>query len=186
MQGLINTPHLKQAFLMTVTRALIFFGIFLIGCKNNLTKIEVDPTWIKHDLPYGWTITTPSKFKIGKLQGIDSQVGYISSSGDSILLNYDIGNELVPRNSDCNFSNEYEHAKLRILSEKENQSNFRIDTIDEKVAIIETPGTKGNGQIRISIRDCKTGAWLGINGENLNSERETLVVKIFQTIKLDK
>ncbi|MDE3184989.1 MAG: hypothetical protein KGM16_16375 [Bacteroidota bacterium] len=171
---------------MTHTRALIFFGILLISCNNNQTKIEVDPTWIKHQLPYGWTITTPSKFKIGKLQGIDSQVGYISSLADSILLNYDIGDDIVPKDRDCNLSNEYEQANLRILNEKENQSNFQIDTIDEKIAIIETPKTKGNGQTRISIQDCKTGAWLGINGENLNSQREKLVVKIFQTIKLDK
>lgn len=171
---------------MTVIKTIIFFGILFIGCKNNHTKIEVDPTWVKHQLPNGWTITTTSKFKIGKLQGIDSQVGYISSSVDSILLNYDIGNDIVPKNRNCNFSSEYEDAKLRILSEKEYQSNFRIDTIDEKAAIIETPRIKGNGQIRISIGECKTGSWLGINGENLNSEREKLVVKIFQTIKLDK
>jgi hypothetical protein len=171
---------------MTVARGIIFFCIFVMGCKNNQTKIEVDPTWIKHHLPYGWTISTPLKFKIGKLQGIDSQVGYISSSEDSILLNYDIGNEIIPKNRDCNFSNDVEQAKFRISNGQEYQSNFRIDTIDERIAVIETPKLKGNGQVRISIQDCKTGTWVGIHGENLNSEREKLVIKIFETIKLDK
>jgi hypothetical protein len=171
---------------MTVTRAIVFIGILIIGCKNNKTKIKVDPTWIKHHLPYGWTISTPAEFKIGKLQGIDSQVGYILSSEDSILLNYDIGNDMIPKNRDCNFSSEVEYAKFRISNEDERQSYFRIDTIDEKVAIIETPRIERNGQMRISIQDCKTGAWVGIHGENLNPAREKLVVKIFETIKLDK
>jgi hypothetical protein len=192
MQGLIDTPF-KTSILMTARRVFVCICVLFIGCKTKKTKIDVDPTWIKHNLPNGWTISAPSKFRTGNLQGIDSQPGYISSAEDSILLNYDTGTDMLPKNRDCDFSKEVQNAKSRILNQEEDYSggirtlyDLRIDTIDEKVAIIKTPKIKGNGQMTISIQDCKTGAWIGIHGKDFNLEREKFGVKIFETIKLDE
>jgi hypothetical protein len=185
MQGLFYTLHLNKYFLMTI-RAIIFLGILLIGCKNNKTKIEVDANWIKHHLPNSWTIYTPSKFKISKLQKVNSEAGFISSLEDSILLNYDTGNYLLLKESDSSFTRIYEKAKLTILNEKENKSNFQIDTIDKKIILIKTSKTKGIGETKITIIDCKNGAIIEIYGENFNLEREKQIVKNFQTIELDR
>jgi hypothetical protein len=176
---------------MTAKRVLVFICVLFIGCKTKEMKIKVDPTWIKHKLPNGWTISAPSKFRTGNLQGIDSQPGYISSAEDSILLNYDTGIGMLLKNGEFDFSKEVQNAKSRISNQEEDYSggietlyDLRIDTIDEKVAIIKTPKIKGNGQMTISIQDCRTGAWIGIHGKDFNLEREKLVVKIFETIKL--
>jgi hypothetical protein len=175
-----------------------FFVIFLVtasSCtrQNNKTVI-INPNWTKRSLNNGWTIYLPKYFKDSTLQGTDSQPGYISSESDSILLNFDSGGDLIlkgklPGNY-CDLSNQVKIAKSAIENDEQDYFraenkiyNLRIDTIDKRVAIIRTPIIKGKHKVEIHINDCKSGKWLSIYGENFSKEKETLILKIFETIQ---
>jgi hypothetical protein len=178
---------------MTAKKAFFCIYVLFVSCKNNETQSSIDPTWIKNKLPNGWTIYTPTKFEVKNLKGIDSQPGYISSFEDSILLNYDTGADIFPKKNDCDFSKEVADAKFRIMNQDEEYNNgtttiynLRIDTINEKVAIIKTPKIKGNGAVSVEIKDCQSGAWIGVYGKDFNLEREKMIINIFKTIKFGK
>ena len=173
----------------------IFFYLSFFSCRQTSNKtVIINPDWTKRNLNNGWTIYLPKYFKDSALKGIDSQPGYISSKPDSILLNFDSGGEHVLKgklsNGYCNFSNQVKIATEEIKNDEQDYFgesskiyNLRIDTIDKKVAIIRTPILKGKNRVEINIKDCESGKWLSIYGENFSEERENLILKIFETIE---
>jgi len=162
-------------------------------CSPRTKEKVIHPTWIKHNLPNSWIIYLPQPFKTSPLQGIDSQPGYIASKVDSILLNYDSGSELIKQNiDDCKLSKQVSRAKSEIENDledyvgKENKIyNLTIEILDERVAIIRTPIIKGQHRVQLTIKDCKSGTWLNIYGENFSEEREKLIVEIFKTVEFN-
>ena len=172
---------------------IIFFSSSSCRQQNNKTLI-INSSWTKRSLNNGWTIYLPKHFKDSTLTGIDSQPGYILSKSDSILLNYDSGGQMLLTgelsSNYCDFSNQVKFATDEIKKDSQEYIgnnnriyNLRIDTIDKKVAIIRTPVSKGKHKVEIHIKDCKSGKWLGIYGENFSQEKEDLILKIFETIE---
>jgi hypothetical protein len=198
MQGTTNTP-INYTLNNFMTKFLIglFITFFLSSssCRQQNNKpVVINPNWTKRSLNNGWTIYLPKQFIDSTLRGIDSQLGYILSGADSILLNYDSGGSLLLKgklsNNYCDFSNQVKMAKTEIENDEQDYFakadkiyNLRIDTIDKKVAIIRTPIVKGKHKVEIQIKDCKSEKWLSIYGENFSQEKEKLILKIFETIE---
>jgi hypothetical protein len=173
---------------------IIFFLSFSSCRQANNKTVIINADWTKRNLNNGWTIYLPKHFKDSALKGIDSQPGYISSKSDSILLNFDSGGELLIKgklsSNYCDFSNQVKIATEEVKNDDQDyfgETNkiyhLRIDTIDKKVAIIRTPILKGKNRVEINIKDCESGKWLSIHGENFSEEKENLILKIFETIE---
>jgi hypothetical protein len=171
-----------------ITTILLFL---FISCESRKTKEKTKhPDWVTLTLPNGWQLQTPKNFKDTTVQGIDSDPGYIYSKSDSIVLQFDSGVELLPKD-DCDFSKQVDEAKKDIISgfykdfyKVPTLHKAYIDTIDNKVATFVLPIQTGKGTVGISISDCKSGHWLGIRGQNLNGKREKLVLDILNTLEL--
>ncbi len=177
-----------------MTRQPIIATILLflfISCESRKTKEKPShPNWVTLTLPNGWQLQTPRNFKDTTVQGIDSDPGYIYSKSDSIVLQFDSGVELSPKDN-CDFDKQIADAKKDIVSgfykdfyKVPTLHKAFIDTIDNKVATFVLPTQTGKGIVGISISDCQSGHWLGIRGQNLNDKREKLVVEILKTLEL--
>jgi hypothetical protein len=60
-----------------------------------------------------------------------------------------------------------------------------LDTINGLIATIIIPSVPGEGFIDIEISDCESGRWLGIKSKNCSSDKEKLILEIFNTIRLN-
>lgn len=169
----------------------IILAVTFISCNHKEGKaVDEHPDWKTLSLPAGWTIQTPEHFTAKRAQGIDSYPGYIESDKDSFYLTFDSGIELPGKSVDCNFTEQVRKARMDIESGfwklhyniPETHKGY-IDTIDNLVATIIFPSITGKGTTRVSIKDCNSGAWLGIDGDSLSAEHQTLVLEMFSTIK---
>jgi len=162
--------------------------------RQNSKNVDINPNWTKRNLTSDWTIYLPKNFKDSALIGIDSQPGFIRCESDSILLNFDSGADVILKGklsgNYCDFSNQIKIAKGEIENDDQDYFrqedkiyNLKIDTIDKKVAIVRTPILKGKNRVELQIRDCESGRWLSIYGENFSKEKENLVLEIFKTIE---
>jgi hypothetical protein len=186
----LSTDQMKT-FINTLFITLSLTACF---CKQpDENKISINPEWVKLNLPNGWSFYAPKSFSTKQLQGVDSEPGIITSTKDSIYLEYDSGKEMTLKREKCSFQTSFIKAKHDITGGW--YKDFYkvplvhlayIDTIDNKIAIIVKPTKKGDGTLGISISDCETGKWLGITGTNLTIEKEKIVLEIFKTIKLTK
>lgn len=163
----------------------------VLSCKSKFKEdAVVDPTWTKISMPHGWQIHLPSGFVYKIAQGIDSNPGYIISKKDSIFLFFDAGEKLL-KDVNCSFAqtmknkrNEIDSGFYKHVYHVSNGYSAYIDTIDNKVAVIIKPTIAKQGILGISLSDCKSGKWLGLNGRNIPVKQQQLVLQIFKTIKL--
>ena len=170
---------------------LFAFSLTILSCKQrDKNPTAINSAWVQFSLPHGWTFYAPKNFSSKPERGIDSDPGGISSSIDSIYLDYDSGTKFL-KDDNCDFQksvikaqNDITNGFYKDFYKVPLLHKARVDTIDGKVAIIVTPTKTGNGSVDISISDCKSGAWLGISGTNLSVDQEKLVLAIFKTIKL--
>jgi hypothetical protein len=170
--------------------SITFLTLFFSCEPRHLKEQPEHPNWITLTLPNGWQLLTPNDFKDTTVQGVDSDPGYIYSKSESIMLYFDSGAELLPK-EDCDFNKQLADAKRNIdfgfykdFYKVPTLHKAFIDTIDNKIATFVIPTQTGKGTVGISISDCETGLWLGIRGQNLNTEQEKLVLEILQTLKL--
>ena len=172
---------------------LFFITIFIVtSCSDNQTKYVGPPGWIKKSLPDGWTFFAPTNFICKKLQGIDSHPGYIYSTIDSLMLEFDAGRKME-KNRNCDVKEELSAAQASIdtgfyksFYKLPTMHNAYVVTIDNKVATIVQPVKIGKGTVGVSISDCVSNTWLGITGENLSPKRQKLALEIYKTIRHTK
>jgi hypothetical protein len=163
----------------------------ILACESrNSKEMQIHADWITLTLPNGWELQTPRTFKDTTVQGVDSHPGYIYSTSDSILLEFDSGGEML-MTEECDFDKQVRDAENSISSgfykdfyKVPTEHKAFVDTIDNKIAVIVIPTQTGRGTVDISISDCKSGLWLGITGKNLSAKKEKLIRDIFTTIKL--
>jgi len=180
---------MKQTAITLLIIALYFF----CSCNSKSEeKPSAHPDWKQHQLPNGWSFWAPPEFRSYEAQGIDSEPGFIISEKDSIHLQFDSGVEFR-KTKTCDFSNDFAEARKDIRDgfykefyKVPTVHSAYIDTIDNRVAIVVKPTKTMKGTVGVSIKDCETGAWLGIDGENLSQQSEALVLSIFKTIKFNK
>ena len=173
---------------MTTQKTIIFLllCILLLSCGRPYKEIPEHSDWTSLNLPNGWTLQAPKNFKSSSAQGIDSDPGYIYSTLDSIFLEYDSS---VGHKFDCDFEKEIAEAKMPyMLSTYKQRTGINhiqsVDTIGDRAASIITSTQTDKGITQISIQDCKTGASLGITGNNLSADKKTLVLEIFRTVRM--
>lgn len=124
--------------------------------------------------PEGWkmldtgsfTVYAPSGWITKADQGIDSYVGTIS--GDGITLMYDYG----MYSGDFANNSEYKESDYDVMS----------TTINGFEAIIYTAKEAGKGSTVLHVVSPRGEGNLNLTAENLSSEQQELVIKIFRTI----
>jgi hypothetical protein len=167
--------------------------VFLIlGATCIQSALSQKSQWKVLQLPDNWTILTPQNILRKDLQGVDSYVGEIFSSADSLSLSFDIGKSFSIRLTDkfdCSLKTQakettkYLHdTTFKKIYNIPHINKAYLDTVSGRIAIIIIPKVIGNGITYVSITDCKTGDWLGISGNNLNQDQNNLVLRMFETI----
>lgn len=178
---------------------LAFCGI--TSCNNQdsfdkdnhkrITYNKQDPTWITYQLDKHWVFDAPQGAKIIYEQGVDSTPGsIILTANDSVILNFDSGFEMAFRDTICNLGSEALRVQRDIaggaykyLDKQDTLHQARIDTVNGQIATIIKPAKVGAGITEISISDCNSHLWLGISGKDLPSDKQELVLKIYNSIR---
>jgi hypothetical protein len=168
---------------------LFSFTFSAISCQRSEKKeAKIDPSWHKLSLSNGWIIYAPPNFVSEAEQGVDSEPGIIYSKKDSIALQYDSGSN-ERNNRGCGLQLQLQDAKADLADFYKTfykvpiVHKAYIDTIDNKIAIFLKPTKTGHGTVGIEILGCREGPWIGIDGTNLSSEKEELVLKMYKTIR---
>ena len=189
--------HIANAFPLTAT-APVFMRIHLLPLVillfcllSKLYGQQTPKHWKEISLPEGWTFYAPDSFAVKKLQGVDSQVGRVHSSSDSISIEYDIGRNMniLFAKPDCSLKAQIARAK-GILEDKSTKELYQIpevnrgyvDTINGIVVRMIVPQKVGNGIIHLSAEDCKTRDWMGLSVKVSNADSQELILKIFNTL----
>jgi hypothetical protein len=176
---------------VSIFSALIL-SVVITACNTGVKpKSDIPNDWIKIDLPNGWTLHAPKGFYLKTAQGIDSQPGYIISKQDSINLVFDSGSGQKKR-AICDFKKQVEKASesrefyKEFFNRTSKKHKVYIDTVDNEPVVIVRPVISTKGSVLISISDCETGHWLGIEAGNLTSQKEDMVLKIYKTIEFNE
>ena len=181
--------------------SIILILLVLSACKPATKKDKpINPDWIKRNLNHGWTCYTPKGFVIkdtmvgGNRYGIalfykngDDSVSLVFSnrSGDPILV--------TRGKMDCSLKAQTRRAKSEVnnddedyYGEKNRRTNYYVDTIDNKIALIRVPKQAGEDLLtHIEIRDCEKDESLSMSAKGLSEPMRKLVVEIFGTIRRD-
>ncbi len=177
---------------------IVFCGI--TSCNNRdsyeegnheLTTYNKDPAWITYQLDKYWEFDAPKGAKIIYEQGVDSTPGsIILTSNDSVFLYFDSGVEMSIRDTICNLGSETVRAQKAIargdykyLDKPDTLHQAGIDTVNGRIATIIKPARAGAGITSISISDCNSHLWLGISSKDLSTDKQELVLKIYNSIR---
>jgi hypothetical protein len=147
--------------------------------------------WKTLVLPDGWYISVPVDFLREDGRGVDSEVGSVFSLNDGITLQFDIGidNEIIFEKADCMLNTQIRKTK-RDLHQKTTKDIYNIpkinrayvDTINGRAAVIVVQQKSGQGLTCVSIKDCETRNWIGLQIANLSADKQDLVLQVFKSI----
>lgn len=158
-----------------------------VSCNNKKSPSLNKSTWIEYKLDDYWVFNAPKGTKIIYLKGIDSTPGNIVlTMNDSVNLQFDSGLEMTLSDTVCNLGSDAVRAKFKIaqgLYKSDTIHQAKIDTVNGKIATIITPVNTGRGWTEIHISDCESDRWLGIYGKDIPSDKQELVLKIYNSIQ---
>jgi hypothetical protein len=168
--------HLDKIFVLPL--------ILLVSCHSaDKSTTSIPSDWKELRLKSNWTLSIPERFDEINKQGVDSQPGEILSETDSITLQYDSGYDLYSKDTcDVNFQIKRANKKIQLYDSLYRGQKITIDTINDRISILVTPVKNSKGIMKLSIRDCESGAWLSLMTKVSNDRQELLIREIFNTV----
>jgi hypothetical protein len=131
---------------------------------KNLSAVTAPVGWHKVDAgPF--SLLAPQGWEFHQLQGVDSYVGELV--GDGINLRFDFG----------------EYSSGYVKKTKKPTYVIARESIGGFVAKIVSPRTPGHGVTGVYFRNVGHSNGLFLWGQDLTSEQQELVMKIFETIR---
>jgi hypothetical protein len=163
----------------------IFLLLILLASCNSSDKktIDIPSGWKEIRLQSNWTLLVPDRFENVSERGVDSNPGGVISRSDSIAFTYDSGFDLLSKDTcDISFQIKRAYKKMQLYDTLYKNQKITMDTINNRIAILVTPYAGTKDIMRLSIRDCESGAWLSLMTKIPHERQKKLVQEIFNTV----
>ncbi len=150
---------------------LVFiFGIMLVSCSSKRENVR-NNSGSTLQLTYNWIVEVPSGFNIQRMQGVDTEVGFIYSKQDSVAFDYEASNycgnnDLLNENT-LNEFHPKECAFFRLIINgnpswlilpKNGKGNYRLEVCNQNVGtlVIHGKNQKNKNLILTILRSVRT------------------------------